>query len=74
MQRWDGEKEKRCQESSLQVERNMRRGGNNTRAVLCGGCLCCCSHINSSPLHNAVRGRRTGCNNSGVEVIPGTRT
>ena len=32
--------------------------------------ICCCSHINSSPQHNAVRGRMTGSNNSGVEEIP----
>ena len=29
--------------------------------------LCCCYHINSSPQCNAVRGRRTGSYNSGVE-------
>ena len=31
---------------------------------------CCCSHIYSSPQYNAVRGRRTGSNNSGVEEYP----
>ena len=31
---------------------------------------CCCSHINSSPQYNAVRGRRTGSKTSGVEEIP----
>ena len=35
------------------------------------GCCCCCSHINSSPQYNAVRGRRTGSNNSGVEEYLG---
>ena len=29
----------------------------------------CCYHINSTPQYNAVRGRRTGFNNSGVEEI-----
>ena len=30
-------------------------------------CCGCCSHVHSSPQYNAVRGRRTGSNNSGVE-------
>ena len=33
---------------------------------------CCCSHIKSQ--FNAVRGRRTGSNNSGVEEIPLVKT
>ena len=33
-------------------------------------CCSCCSHINSSPQYNALRGRRTGSNNSEVEEIP----
>ena len=34
----------------------------------CCCCCCCCSLINSSP--RAVRGHRTGSNNSGVEDYP----
>ena len=40
-------------------------------SYLVSGC-CCCSHINSQ--FNAVRGRRTGSNNSGVEEIPQVKT
>ena len=35
----------------------------------CCCCCCCSSHINSSPQYNAVRGHRTGSNNSGVEEL-----